>query len=110
MTRDQAIKLLNPATSREAIDELKENGYTPEEIVIEVEMACIIAVKALENYREWVCITDDLPNDNDRVLCFSPSLEQSDIGGVSVQWGWCCSKRNTDITHWMKKPESPKGE
>ena len=59
---------------------------------------------------EWISVKDRLPEDNARVLCFSPSLDKSDIGGISVQWGWCCQKRNTDITHWQLLPEPPKGE
>ena len=59
---------------------------------------------------EWISVKDRLPEANIRVLTFSPSLENSSIGGVAVQWGWCCKQRNTDISHWMLLPAPPKEE
>ena len=45
---------------------------------------------------------------NDRVLVYRPEMKESDVGAVSVQFGWNCSRKKTDITHWMPLPEPPK--
>lgn len=55
----------------------------------------------------WISVEDKKPNTHDRVLCYSPFLAKSELGGITIQWGWCCKKRNTDITHWMPLPEPP---
>ena len=57
---------------------------------------------------EWISVEDRLPNDNDRVLCFDPNSIDSNLGAVSVQFGWCCKCKHMNITHWMPLPEAPK--
>lgn len=57
---------------------------------------------------EWIDVNERLPNDDERVLTFSKSLSYSTLGGIAVQWGWCCKKKSTDISHWMPLPEPPK--
>lgn len=53
MTVEEAIRILNPNTSREAIEELRtEHGLNQEEIVSKVEEACEIACQALRRYQE----------------------------------------------------------
>lgn len=56
----------------------------------------------------WISVKDRLPKENDRVLTYSPNMASSDIGGISIQWGWCCKTKVNDITHWMPLPEPPK--
>ena len=57
---------------------------------------------------KWIDVNDRLPDDNERVLTFSKSLSNSPVGGIAVQWGWCCRKINTDISYWMPLPKPPK--
>lgn len=57
---------------------------------------------------EWISVDERLPEDNERVLCFDPTLAESNLGAVSVQFGWCCKRRNLSVTHWMPLPEPPK--
>lgn len=53
MTVEEAIRILNPNTSREAIEELRtEHGLNQEEIVSKVEKACEIACRALRRCQE----------------------------------------------------------
>jgi hypothetical protein len=59
---------------------------------------------------EWIDVKDRLPEDNERVLTFSESLSQSSLGGISVQFGWCCKRRNMDISYWMPLPEPPEAK
>ena len=83
------------------------------EVSLGMFILCATAIKNMPTIvakPKWISVKDKLPQDNERVLCFSPTLAKSDIGGIAVQWGWCCKKRTTDITHWMSLPEPPKGE
>ena len=57
---------------------------------------------------EWISVKDRLPMKNDRVLVYRPEMKESDVGAVSVQFGWNCRRNKTDITHWMPLPEPPK--
>lgn len=57
---------------------------------------------------EWISVKDRLPMKNDRVLVYRPEMKESDVGAGSVQFGWNCSRKKTDITHWMPLPEPPK--
>lgn len=54
---------------------------------------------------EWISVEDRLPNDNERILCFDPSLTKSSLGAISVQFGWCCKRKNMNITYWMPLPQ-----
>ena len=58
---------------------------------------------------EWISVNDRLPERGKRVLVYSEYMRNSENGGISVNWGWMCHKRRTDITHWMPLPEPPKG-
>lgn len=59
---------------------------------------------------QWISVEDKLPNDNERILCFDPSLTESNLGAISVQFGWCCKRKNMNITHWMPLPQLPQKE
>lgn len=53
MTVEEAIRVLDPHTSRDAIEALRiERGLSQEEIVHEVEKACELACQALRLYQE----------------------------------------------------------
>lgn len=56
---------------------------------------------------EWISVKDRLPMKNDRVLVYRPEMKESDVGAVSVQFGWNCRRKKTDITHWMPLPAPP---
>ncbi len=71
---------------------------------------CEPAVDASEIMRgEWISVNDRLPERGKRVLVYSEYMRNSENGGISVNWGWMCHKKRTDITHWMPLPEPPKG-
>ena len=53
MTVEEAIRVLDPHTSRDAIEALRiEHGLSQEEIVSEIEKACVLACQALRLYQE----------------------------------------------------------
>lgn len=58
---------------------------------------------------KWYDITDKVPGKNDRVLCYTPSNKDSELGPYSVQSGWMVRHRNSGITHW-KYIIGPEGE
>ncbi len=57
---------------------------------------------------EWISVKDRLPEDNRRVLVYSPEMKNADIGSIAIQWGWTCSRKHKDVSHWMPLPELPK--
>ncbi len=59
---------------------------------------------------EWIPVNECLPEKRQRVLVYSPHMAESDIGPISIQWGFICPRRNSDITHWMPLPEPPMEE
>ena len=56
---------------------------------------------------EWISVKDRLPERNQRVFVYRPEMDGADTGPMSVQWGWSCACKRTDITHWMPLPEPP---
>ncbi len=63
-----------------------------------------------ERASEWISVNERLPGKYQRVLAYSPSMSESDIGPISVKWGFTCAHRNSDITHWTPLPEQPGAE
>ena len=57
----------------------------------------------------WISVRDGLPNKDDRVLVYRPSMEDSDVGPISIMRGWN-SRRDKEVTHWMPLPSLPKEE
>lgn len=57
---------------------------------------------------EWISVKERLPKPNERVLAYRPNMTGADIGPVSVQWGWTCKRKRSDISHWMNLPKPPK--
>lgn len=56
---------------------------------------------------EWISVKERSPEPNERILAYCPNMTEADIGPVSVQWGWTCKRKRSDISHWMPLPESP---
>ena len=121
MTREEAIRILDPKTSAEALAEIEYyNGFTGKTAAVQaVSDACVLAVAALreqENLR-WIPVAERLPQNYISVLVYLPgekplpTVHEAYIGGdgewhSSVVYG----VENEDVTHWMPLPEPPKGE
>lgn len=71
MTIDDAIRILDPKTTAEALAEVEYyGGFSGQEAVIKaVEDACRIAIAALERTR-WIPCSERLPKDGEDVLCW----------------------------------------
>lgn len=125
MTREEAIRILDPETSAEALAEIEYYAcFRGKEAKIKaVEDACILAVAALreQEQRRWIPVTERLPQKYGEV-CKNVNMLMDD-GFVTVGWlnqvtnaGYYLDAKNDYVireplsrfTHWMPLPEPPK--
>ena len=74
MTREEAIRILDPETTAEALAEIEYyHGFNGKTAVVQaVSDACILAVAALreQEQRRWIPVTERLPeNEQDVIIC-----------------------------------------
>lgn len=74
MTREEAIRILDPETTVEAISEIEYyGGFNGETAAVQaVSDACVLAVGALreQEQRRWIPVTERLPgNEVDVIIC-----------------------------------------
>lgn len=79
MTREEAIRILDPETTAEALAEIEYyNGFTGKTAAVQaVSDACVLAISALREREE---------RENPKPLTIE-DLKQSE--GRSVWWDWC---------------------
>lgn len=126
MTIDDAIRILDPKTTAEALAEVEYyGGFSGQEAVIKaVEDACMIAIAALERTR-WIPCRERMPEYDGQYLAFSASTGATNIRRFSIRKdavsGSCGEKKNVwweyddewgvlqvmGITHWMPLPKPP---
>lgn len=130
MTREEAIRILDPVTTGEALAEIEYyGGFSGRAAAVQaVSDACILAVAALreQEQRRWIPVTERLP---EQIAC-SAGTAYSDAVNVLTSgrkvitaiWDgtdWIGSFRFWDaegeeITHWapvlLPTPEMPKEE
>lgn len=119
MTREEAIRILDPETAEEALAEIAYYaGFRGEETVAKaVNDACILAVAALreQEERRWIPVTERLPEEKvNCIVHYKHAYCDNDdywaIGicfydGEKFQIDWAYK-----VTHWMPLPEPPKEE
>lgn len=75
MTREEAIRILDPETTGEAISEIEYyGGFSGRNAAVQaVSDACILAVDALreQEQRRWIPVADRLPEIGIVVLVYS---------------------------------------
>lgn len=116
MTIDDAIRILDPKTTAEALAEVEYyGGFSGQEAVIKaVEDACRIAIAAMERTR-WIPCSEKLPDAFVSVLVEMPGEEPFPIvreGYISDDGTWVAGnfKREPgEITRWRPMPAPPKG-
>lgn len=62
--------------------------------------------RMMNNQKEtwrWIPLSEQQPDPDKRVLVYRKYMEESDVGPISVQFGWSCK----DATHWMPLPCKP---
>lgn len=121
MTREEAIRILDPVTSMDALAEIEYYaGFRGEEAVRKaVDDDCILAVAALrgQEERRWIPVTERLPQNYISVLVYIPTAEPLPMvheAYIGDDGEWHSSVfygiENEDVTHWMPMPKPPKGE
>ena len=109
MTREEAIRILDPETTGEAISEIEYyGGFTGRTAAVQaVSDACILAVAALreQEQRRWIPVTERLPDKPMKCLVYT---ERGEYGGYEITYynqGFYLQYSN--VTHWMPLPEPP---
>ena len=106
MTREEAIRILDPETTGEALAEIEYyNGFNGRNAAVQaVSDACILAVAALreQEERRWIPVEERLPDIGAVVLAYSK------IAGICVDYYEGEAFDYFDVTHWMPLPEPPK--
>ena len=96
--REKLIDLIESArywgsnTSEEIADNLLENGVT---------------------VQKWISVNDERkPKEGEEVLVavFDGYDTYTDIDCLMRDGKWCFETEHYKVTHWMEKPEPPKGE
>lgn len=128
MTREEAIRILDPETTGEALAEIEYyNGFNGRNAAVQaVSDACVLAVAALreQEQRRWIPVTEELPK---LIPCragtaYSEAVNvlTSDRKVITAIWDgtdWIGPFRFWDaegeeITHWapvlLPLPEPPK--
>ena len=87
MTREEAIRILDPETTGEALAEIEYyNGFSGKTAAVQaVSDACILAVASLreQEERRWVPVKERLPEKNNQwvlCLCVSGAIEVGKLG------------------------------
>ena len=120
MTREEAIRILDPETTGEALAEIEYySGFSAKTSVVQaVSDACVLAVAALreQEERRWIPVTERLPESEGTYLVYTNrgSVYASHFYEKKVfrddyvrepQWS---QRGKVEVTHWMPMPEPPK--
>ena len=137
MTYEEAARLIDPATSREA---LLPYAYDPQYQQMLLRDACQMAAEVLRGVTgicvesKWISVEDDMPKEHDSIFKKFKGTKKwlngmfetiSDTVIVSVKfengtrktfpahtadgkWRRLPEIRNHKVTHWMPMPEPPK--
>ena len=119
MTREEAIRILDPETTGEALAEIEYyNGFSRKTALVQaVSDACILAVASLreQDERRWIPVTERLPEPGERVLATDGGFVGEFYVNSRGQWQRYNVNDHSllmalDILWWMPLPEPPKGE
>lgn len=132
MTREEAIRILDPETTGEALAEIEYyGGFSGRVAVVQAVLdACVLAVAALrekekrENRKgvdfdavnNWIPVEERLPDRNGEYICRHGYNGNTDIKftGVLEYYAtdekphWQHESIGLIVTHWMPLPELPK--
>ena len=124
MTREEAIRILDPETTGEALAEIEYyNGFSGKTAAVQaVSDACVLAVAALreQEERRWIPVTERLPDDGEQVIVVATGKPESNItldnaiefAEFSTDEGWILEMwpewEDPKVTYWMPCPEPPK--
>ena len=119
MTREEAIRILDPVTTGEALAEIEYyNGFTGKTAAVQaVSDACVLAVAALreQEERRWIPVTARLPEESGMYIVTANDGHAQRVSFVQWQkknrmWNLTGARSYWRVTHWMPLPQPPKGE
>ena len=121
MTREEAIRILDPATTGEALAEIEYyNGFSGKTTAVQaISDACVLAVAALREQgdRRWIPVTERMPEIGQK--CLIANREIVVRGWLRPDGVWKTGVSSDEIwskfslyppTHWMPLPELPEEE
>ena len=117
MTREEAIRILDPETTGEALAEIEYyNGFSGNTAAVQaVSDACILAISALreQEERRWIPVTERLPEQGERVLATDGGFVGELYVNSRGQWKRYNVNDHSllmalDILWWMPMPQPPK--
>lgn len=127
MTREEAIRILDPATTVEALAEIEYYaGFSQTAMIDALSDACEVAVAALRELEErrWIPVTERLPDTNGTFIVTACDEGCSHGEGIwydtvvvvaeYYKGAWTWDENGTEydlegiVTHWMPMPEPPK--
>lgn len=119
MRREDAIRILDPETTVEAIAEIEYYaGFKGDAAVKKaVDDACILAVAAIreQEQRRWIPVKERLPEESGMYIVTANDGYAQRVSFVLWQkrnrmWNLTGQRSYWRVTHWMPLPEPPKGE
>ena len=129
MTREEAIRILDPETTGEALAEIEYyGGFSGRAAVVQAVLdACVLAVEALreQEQRRWIPVTERLPDNKEHDWVLAQVVEDNGFMHIpkvmeyrqqrndwfEETYGWLSEHNGAfTVTHWMPLPEPPKGE
>ena len=115
MTRAEAIRILDPETTGEALAEIEYyNGFSGKTAAVQaVSDACEVAIEAIreQEQRRWIPVTDRLPEESgDYIVYYYNTASNKPLISMRHFYGETPEAflHNKAMTHWMPLPEPPK--
>ena len=124
MTREEAIRILDPETAVETLSKIEYYGGFRGRAKAAQALydTCILAVSALreQEERRWIPVTERLPDDGEQVIVVATGKPESNItldnaiefAEFSTDEGWILEMwpewEDPKVTYWMPCPEPPK--
>lgn len=116
MTREEAIRILDPETTGEALAEIEYyNGFNGRNAAVQaVSDACVLAVAALreQEQRRWISVSERLPENGQKVVFFNYGADAvyagkfNYVGKKGTVW-FRAGKTSYPGSYWMPLPEPP---
>ena len=113
MTREEAIRILDPETTKEELVGIK--GYAA--MMKVVDEACILAVTALreQEERRWIPVTERMPEESGMYIVTANDGHAQRVSFVLWQkkhrmWNLTGARSYWRVTHWQPMPQPPKEE
>lgn len=66
-------------------------------------------IERLQALTTWIPCSERMPERDDRVLIFCPQMAETEAA-IQLTRGYQCTRKRTDVSHWMPLPKPPKEE